>query len=78
MSNKKPDAARRLVPLAVSLCTLICAVPAFGQSAPDQATAPAKKSDAKRTGVSQSKPTSPNATINLVNLLVKQGVLTED
>jgi hypothetical protein len=78
MFDKKPDSNRRLMPLAVSLCALICAAPAFGQTASDQDTAPAKKSDSKRASVSQAKPTSPNATINLVNLLVKQGVLTED
>ena len=78
MFDKNPDARRRLMPLAVSLCTLICAVPAFGQAASAQDATPAKKSDKKQTGVSQAKPTSPNATINLVNLLVKQGVLTED
>jgi Putative porin len=32
----------------------------------------------KRPTVSRSAPPSPNATINLINLLVKQGVLTED
>ena len=78
MFSKKPDAARRLMPLAVSLCALISAVPAFGQAASDQTAAPARKTDAKRPSVLTLKPTSPNATINLVNLLVKQGVLTED
>src|ERR1700738_3544293 len=83
MLKKKPDAQRRLMQLAISLCALTCAVPAFGQSAPGpdasgQGAAPAKNSNAKRPAVSSAKPTSPNATINLVNLLVKQGVLTED
>jgi hypothetical protein len=78
MFDKKPDARRRLMPLAVSLCTLISAAPAFGQTASDQEAAPARKSDSRRVAVSQAKPTSPNATINLVNLLVKQGILKED
>jgi hypothetical protein len=78
MFEKKPDARWRLMPLAVSLCTLICVVPAFGQTASDQDAAPAKKSDSKRPTVLQTRPTSPNATINLVNLLVKQGILKED
>jgi hypothetical protein len=78
MFDKRPDARWRLMPLAVSLCALLCAAPAFGQPASDQDAAPAKKSDKKQSGVLQSKPTSPNATINLVNLLVKQGILTED
>ncbi len=75
MLKMKLDA--RLMPLAVSLCALTCAVPAFGQTALDQGPA-ARKSDSKRPAVSDAKPLSPNTTINLVNLLVKQGVLKED
>jgi hypothetical protein len=52
----------------------LCAVPALGQTAGDNV----RKPESRRTGVSQARPSSPNATINLVNLLVKQGVLTED
>jgi hypothetical protein len=78
MFEKKPDARRRLMPLAVSLCALSCGVPAFGQTASDDGRASTKKSDAKRPTVLQTKPASPSATINLVNLLVKQGVLAED
>jgi hypothetical protein len=76
MLKMKLDA--RLMPLAVSLCALTCAVPAFGQTASDQGPVPARKSDSKRPAVSDAKPLSPNTTINLVNLLVKQGVLKED
>jgi hypothetical protein len=76
MFEKKPDAQRRLMRFAISLCALTCAVPAFGQSASDQG--PAGKSASRRPAVTSTKPTSPNATINLVNLLVKQGVLTEE
>src|ERR1700743_2890834 len=87
MSNKKPDARRRLMMVAVSFCTLMCAVPALTQNASaqnagdDTATPvkkPGSKSDAKRNGVAQARPTSPNATINLVNMLVQQGILKED
>ncbi len=82
MFNKKPDAHRRLMMLAVSLCTLMFVVPALAQNASDDAAAPARKpggkSDAKRNGVTQTKASSPNATINLVNMLVEQGVLKED
>jgi Putative porin len=82
MFEKKTDARWRLIPIAMSLCAVTCAAPAFAQSAVDQADAPAnksdKKSDSKKPSVSQVKPTSPNTTINLVNLLVKQGVLKED
>lgn len=70
-----PNARRPKLTLAVSLLALICAAPAFGQGATDQTATSEKKSDAKRVKVNDAKPTSPNATINLVNLLVKQGVL---
>jgi hypothetical protein len=73
-----PNARRRAMPLAVSLLALLCAAPAFGQGA-DQSVASDRKGDAaKRPRVTAAKPTSPNATINLVNLLVSQGVLKED
>jgi hypothetical protein len=78
MFEKKPDACRRLMPLAVSLCALTFTAPAFGQAASDEAQSSVRKSDSRRTGVSQAKPASPNATINLVNMLVKQGVLKEE
>jgi hypothetical protein len=72
-----PNARRRAMPLAVSLLALLCAAPAFGQSA-DQSVASDRKTDSKRPKVMAAKPTSPNATINLVNLLVSQGVLKEE
>ncbi|MBB5048291.1 hypothetical protein HNR60_003054 [Rhodopseudomonas rhenobacensis] len=78
MSKKKLDARRRMVPIAMSLCALTWTVPALGQSGSDQGATAAKKGDVKRTGVSRASPASPNATINLVNLLVKQGVLKEE
>ncbi|WP_426426168.1 putative porin [Bradyrhizobium genosp. A] len=62
-------------PLAVSLCALIGAAPAFGQSAEVSSS---KKTDGKRPTVSKEKPTSPNMAVNLVNLLVKRGTLNED
>lgn len=71
MFTNKADADWRVIPLAVSLCALACATPAMGQTAEP---APAKK----RPSISNAKPSSPNATINLVNLLVQQGVLKED
>jgi Putative porin len=82
MFDKKPDARRGLMPLAVSLCALICAVPAFAQSSTDQGEAATKKSDRKadekKPSVSQTKPTSPNMSVNLINLLVKRGTLKEE
>jgi hypothetical protein len=57
---------RGLAPVAA----ILLAVPAAAQDEPSQAS--------KRPTVSQSAPPSPNATINLINLLVKQGVLTEE
>jgi hypothetical protein len=77
-----PNACRRAMPLAVSLLALSCAAPAFGQGADkgaDQSVASDRKGDAaKRPKLMTAKPTSPNATINLVNLLVSQGVLKEE
>ncbi|MBR1221256.1 putative porin [Bradyrhizobium sp. U87765 SZCCT0131] len=73
MFKSKADAGWQAIPLAVSLCALACATPAMSQTAD---TAPAKKE--KRPAVSQAKPTSPNATINLVNMLVSQGVIKEE
>jgi hypothetical protein len=78
MSENKADAAWRAIPLAVSLCALAWATPAVSQSAVDSAATTAKKSDAKKPKVSSAKPTSPNTTVNLVNLLVQQGVLKEE
>jgi hypothetical protein len=92
MSTNKADADWRVIPLALSLCALTYASPAAGQGA-QPADAPAKRSDAKagdgksadgkaadskQPKVSSTKPTSPNATVNLVNLLVQQGVLKEE
>lgn len=74
MFDFNPNAGRRTLLLAVSLAALVCGTPALAQGE-DQAAA---KGDSKQPKVSGLKPTSPNATINLVNLLVKQGVLTQD
>ena len=62
--------SRRLAPIAVALVAL--SVPAAAQ---DSAESVAKL---KLPKVSRSAPPSPNATVNLINLLVKQGVLTEE
>ncbi|MCC8964495.1 putative porin [Bradyrhizobium sp. Pear76] len=81
MFKKRAHAEWRALPLAVSLSALACATPAVGQTADqaaDQAPAAAKRTDAKKPKVSSTKPTSSNATVNLVNLLVQQGVLKED
>ncbi|AUC94484.1 MULTISPECIES: putative porin [Bradyrhizobium] len=77
MFKKRAHAEWRALPLAVSLGALACATPAVGQTA-DQAPAAAKQTDARKPKVSSTKPTSSNATVNLVNLLVQQGVLKED
>jgi Putative porin len=78
MFRTNPNAGWRAIPLAVSLCALSCAAPAFGQSASPQGTTSPKDADKDHPTVSRTKGTSPNATVNLVNLLVKQGVLKED
>jgi hypothetical protein len=70
-----PNGCRRKMSLAVSLLALMSAVPAFGQDASEQTATSQRRDETKRARVSDAKPTSPNATINLVNLLVKQGVL---
>src|SRR5882724_4976351 len=87
MFEKRLDAGRRVAPFAVSLSALACAMlacatPAFAQFAQDdtgQVKSDQVKGEAtKPPTVSRLKPTSPNATVNLVNLLVKQGVLKDD
>jgi hypothetical protein len=84
MFRTYPNGWPRAVPLAVSLLALWSAHPAFGQTAnqaaspDDQTVASGKKTDSKRPKVSDARPTSPNSTINLVNLLVKQGVIKQD
>ncbi|WP_236823580.1 putative porin [Blastochloris viridis] len=55
--------------LAVAIGALVAAAPAVAQ---DGSAAP------KRPEVSNARPTSPSVTVNLVNALVKQGVLTEE
>ncbi|MGJ4895384.1 MULTISPECIES: putative porin [unclassified Bradyrhizobium] len=72
-----PNARRCALLIAASLAVAGSAAPAFGQTS-DQATASEKKSGSTKPRLSDARPTSPNATINLVHLLVKQGVLTED
>jgi len=76
MSTYTADADWRVIPFALSLCALACASPAAGQTA-QPADAPAKRADTKPK-VSNMRPTSPNATVNLVNLLVQQGILKEE
>jgi hypothetical protein len=77
MFEINPGARRRTLLLAVSLAALSCAAPALGQPA-DEAGAPEKKVDSRRPKVSDAKPTSPNATVNLLNLMVKRKLLSED
>jgi hypothetical protein len=74
MFKRKSGARRRSLVLVASLCACAGAGPVVAQDAADEGPA----AEAKRPRVSRAKPTSPNATINLVNLLVKQGVLSED
>jgi hypothetical protein len=77
MLKIKPD-TRRGMSLAASLCALTFSVPAFGQAATEPGTASVRKVDAKQPVVSQTRASSPNTTINLLNLLVKQGVIKEE
>ncbi|WP_213773056.1 putative porin [Bradyrhizobium sp. dw_78] len=82
MFDMNSHARWRELPLAVSLCALLGAAPAFAQNAADPGSVSAgksdKKSDPKKPSLSQAIPTSPNATINLINLMVKRGMLKEE
>ncbi len=71
MFDRKTDTARRVLPLAVSMCALTLAVPALAQDGE-------ASGKAKRPQVSRAKPVAPNSTTSLVNLLIKQGVITEE
>lgn len=64
--------------LAASLGTVLFAVPALAaQDAAEQPGSSSSKADAKPS-VSRAKPTLPSATVNLVNLMVKRKLLTEE
>jgi hypothetical protein len=85
MCEDNQQARRRagVIAFAASLPALICAAPAFGQAGPDPEPAPDKKVEArppaaKPPTVSRTKATSPNPMVNLVNLLVQQGVIKEE
>lgn len=71
MFDRKTDTARRVLPLAVSMCALTLAMPAVAQDSEGRASS-------KRPQVSRAKPVAPNSTTSLVNLLIKQGVITEE
>jgi hypothetical protein len=68
MMRAKPT-RRSVTPVALALCGVAFAVPAAAQSSGTAATRPA---------VSHTPPPSPNVAVNIVNLLVKQGVFTEE
>ncbi len=78
MFDMTSHARWREIPLAVSLCALLCAAPAFAQSDTDPSAVAVKRDGPKKPTVSQSRPTSPNTTVNLLNLMVKRKLLTED
>ncbi len=61
---------RGLAPFGAALCGLALVVPAAAQDGDSPAP--------KRPTVSRDAPPSPNATINLINLLVKNSVITEE
>lgn len=79
----KQNAERaRVLLMSVSLCALTIAAQLYPSISLAQ-DATQKKSGAKDEGtkdptVSNSKPTSPSATVNLVNLLVEQGIIKEE
>src|ERR1700752_1727432 len=83
MSKSKACMDWRAAPIALSMCALIYASPAIGQTvppsdAPAKSDTSAKKDDNKRPTVAKKKPTSPNVTVNLLNLMVKRKLLSED
>jgi hypothetical protein len=80
MFERSSGVRRDSLPLAASLCALICATPAVAQPAAEAAAAVdvGATAESKRPRVTRTRAISPNATVNLVNLLVKQGVLTEE
>jgi Putative porin len=59
-----------LLPITAALCGFMLAFPAVAQEGADTAS--------KRPTVLRSAAPSPNATINLINLLVQQGVITQE
>jgi hypothetical protein len=68
MTGDSPT-GRSLTPFALAFCGLAFAVPAAAQDSGTPAT---------RSSVSHTPPPSPNVAVNIVNLLVKQGVFTEE
>ena len=68
MIRAKPT-PKSVTPVALALCGVAFAVPAAAQSSGTAATRPA---------VSHTPPPSPNVAVNIVNLLVKQGVFTQE
>jgi len=78
MFEKMPVARRRSLPLAASLFAFTFVAPALAQDADGGVAKEGKNPESKRPTLSHGRRTSPNATVNLVNLLVTQGVLTEE
>jgi Putative porin len=73
--KNKADADWRAIGGALSLCALTCVSPVMGQPAADSE---AKRTDARKSLVSNARPTSPNATVNLLNLMVQKGLLKQE
>ncbi|TRL37407.1 hypothetical protein FM996_02630 [Methylosinus sporium] len=73
MFERKSVARRRSLFLVAYIGAFACVAPVLAQDSGDEET-----KETKLPKVSRAKPISPNATVNLVNLLVKQGVLTEE
>jgi hypothetical protein len=75
MSTKMKSTSRHKLPaLSASLLTLMVAMPLVSTTASAEDSGSTKD----RPSVSKKKPTGANSTINLVNLLVSQGVLKEE
>jgi hypothetical protein len=78
--KNEADADWRAIGGALSLCALTCVSPAFVSPAMGQyaADSDAKRTDARKPAVSNVRPTSPNATVNLLNLMVQKGLLKQE
>ncbi|WP_024921617.1 putative porin [Afipia massiliensis] len=78
MSVTMLNVHQRPMSLAVSLCALMCASSAFAQNAISEDNTRASREPSRRPTVSQSAPTSPSTTVNLLNLMVKRKIVSQE
>jgi hypothetical protein len=86
MFHRRSNARRISASLTVAFCALTSSTGSFALDSAELDSAekltrnvrPDKNAGSKRPKVSHTQPVTPSATINLVNLLVKQSILTEE